>query len=354
MNTTETLDEVLARIRPADEGARVATVRTLDRKTKPPRSLGAIEDLACRIASIRGVAPASPPTPAIVVVAGDHGVAVEGVSAYPREVTGQMLRNFADGGAAVCVLARQTGARLLVVDAGVLGAPTIPGVRRLRFGEGTANFTLGPAMYGHVAISAVEAGIGLARELAAGGVDLIALGEMGIANTTAAAAICAALLGVAPEAVCGRGTGVDDDGLGRKIDAVRRGLAVNAVDGSDPIRVLAAVGGFEIAMMTGVALGCASERVPVLLDGAVAGASALVASRLAPASVDAMIAATRSPEPAHTLVLLDLGLSPLLDLGLRLGEASGAALALPIVRAALAILAEMATFEGAGVSDAGA
>jgi nicotinate-nucleotide--dimethylbenzimidazole phosphoribosyltransferase len=354
VTTTTALEATLAAIRPADEAARLATMRALDAKTKPRGSLGAIEDLVCRIAAIRGATPASPPSPAIIVVAADHGVAAEGVSAYPSEVTAQMLETFASGGAAISVLARQAGARLIVLDAGVATAAPIPGVRRLDLPRGTANLAAGPAMTRGQAVSAIEAGIDLAAELVRDGIDVVAVGEMGIANTTSAAAMCAALLGVRAEAVCGRGTGVDDEGLARKIRAVRRGLAVNDIDATDPIGVLAAVGGLEIAVASGIMLGCSAGRVPAILDGAVVGAAALVAARLAPACVDAMIAATRSPEPAHTLVLLDLGLSPLLDLGLRLGEASGAALALPLVRAALALLHEMATFEDAGVTDAGA
>jgi nicotinate-nucleotide--dimethylbenzimidazole phosphoribosyltransferase len=346
------LHATIASISPADEAARAATARALDAKAKPRGSLGAIEELASRIAAIRGMEPPSPPMPAIVVVAADHGVAAENVSAYPGEVTAQMLRTFASGGAAVCVLSRLSGSRLVVVDAGVVGAGSIPGVRRLGFGPGTANFTRGPAMSHADAISAAEAGIALADELIGDGIDVAAVGDMGIANTTSAAAVCAALLRVQPESVCGRGTGVDDAGMSRKIAAVRRGLSVNRVDASDPIGVLAGVGGFEIAVLSGLVLGCAAGRIPVVLDGVVVAAAALVAARLAPACVDAMIAATRSPEPAHTLVLLELGLSPLLDLGLRLGEASGAALALPLVRAALALLDEMATFATAGVTNA--
>jgi nicotinate-nucleotide--dimethylbenzimidazole phosphoribosyltransferase len=354
LTTTTALEQTIAAIRPASETARAATARALDHKTKPRGSLGAVEDLAARIAAVGGRTPSSPPTPAIVVAAADHGVAAEGVSAYPSEVTAQMLRTFASGRAAISVLARQTGSRLIVVDAGVAGAGPIPGVRRLGLGAGTANFADGPAMARETAVSAMDSGVALASEVADDGVDVVAVGDMGIANTTSAAAVCAALLDVPAEAVCGRGTGVGEAGLARKIDAVRRGLAVNDVDAGDPIGVLAAVGGLEIAVLSGIVLGCAARRIPVVLDGAVVGAAALVAARLAPACVDAMIAGTRSPEPAHTLALLELGLSPLLDLGLRLGEASGAALALPLVRAALALLQEMATFDEAGVSDAGA
>ncbi len=358
MTTTSALDATLAAINPADEDARLATQGALDAKTKPRRSLGALEDVACRIGAVRGRVPGPIRSPAIVVVAADHGVAAHDVSAYPREVTSQMLRNFADGGAAVSVLARRAGARLVVVDAGVDGPP-VAGVRRLELGRAldggraTDDVTVEPAMSRGRALDAIDAGVRLAAELVADGVDLIALGEMGIGNTTAAAAVCGALLRVPAEAVCGRGTGVDEAGLARKIGVVTRALRTH-VSADDAIGVLAAVGGLEIAVLAGVILGAAARRTPVVLDGAVVGAAALVAARAAPSSVDAMIAGTRSPEPAHTLVLLELGLSPLLDLGLRLGEASGAALAVPLVASALALVEEMATFDQAGVSDAGA
>jgi nicotinate-nucleotide--dimethylbenzimidazole phosphoribosyltransferase len=360
MRATTALEEALAAIRPADEDARTATREAFDAKTKPRRSLGALEDVACRIGAIRGRVPHGVPKPAIVVVAADHGVAEEGVSAYPREVTAQMLRNFAAGGAAVSVLARRADARLVVVDAGVVGVEAIEGVRRLDLGRdgdgdrGTHDFALGPAMTRERALRALEGGVELASELVEDGVDLVALGEMGIANTTSAAAVCAALLGAPPDAVCGRGTGIGEEALARKIEVVGRALRTNRIDAADPVGVLAAVGGLEIGVLTGLMLGCAARGIPVVLDGAVVGAAALLAARLAPASVDTMVAGTRSPEPAHTLVLLELGLSPLLDLGLRLGEASGAALALPLVISSLALLDEMATFDDAGVSDAGA
>jgi nicotinate-nucleotide--dimethylbenzimidazole phosphoribosyltransferase len=204
------------------------------------------------------------------------------------------------------------------------------------------------------AVAGILAGAAIAEELVAEGFGLVATGDMGIGNTTAAAALCAALLPTGPEAVCGRGTGVDDEGLARKVDAVRAALAVNAPVADDPVGVLAAVGGFELAVLTGVCLGAAAAHAVVLLDGFVTGAAALVAARLAPPAAGAMVASHLSPEPGHALVLADLGLRPLLDLGLRLGEGSGAALALPLVSAALAILADMATFESAGVTDAGA
>jgi nicotinate-nucleotide--dimethylbenzimidazole phosphoribosyltransferase len=351
------LERTLASIEPADDAASSETARRLDAKTKPLGSLGRLELVACRLAAIRGEVPGEPLHAAIVVAAGDHGVWDEGVSPYPRSVTAQMLANFAGGGAAVAVLARQAGARLVPVDAGVVDAPAAAGIRSgvVDGVRGTANMVDGPAMERAAAVGSIERGIELVGELADEGVQLVAVGDMGIGNTTAASALCAALLPASPATVCGRGTGLDDAGLAHKVEVVRAALIANGLDASasgDPVRVLAAVGGLEIAFLVGVILGAAARRLPVLLDGFVTGAAALVAAKLSPVAVDAMIAATRSPEPGHTLVLERLGLEPLLDLGLRLGEGSGAALALPIVRSAVAIVAEMATFEAAGVSRA--
>jgi nicotinate-nucleotide--dimethylbenzimidazole phosphoribosyltransferase len=329
----------LPHIPSVNEDARAAARRALDAKTKPRGSLGRIEDLAVQIAAIRGTAEPGRLRAAIVVAAADHGVAAEGVSAYPQEVTREMVANFESGGAAVCVLARASRTMLRVIDAGV--------------GRPTQNIATGPAMSREQAVGRIEDGIAVSDELARDGVGVIALGEMGIGNSTSAAALSAALLGVAPAAVCGPGTGLDEAGLARKIAVVERSLAVNAVDAADPVGVLAALGGFELAVLCGVALGGAGNRQVVLLDGFIASTAALVAARLAPRSVEAMVAAHLSSEPGHRLVLDELRLEPLLDLGLRLGEGSGAALALPLLDASLAILAEMATFEEAGVTDAG-
>jgi nicotinate-nucleotide--dimethylbenzimidazole phosphoribosyltransferase len=246
-----------------------------------------------------------------------------------------MLANFAAGGAAVCVLARRAGAELRVFDLGV-GAPT-------------ADISAGPAMSRERAEECLARGDAVAAELAADGFGVVALGEMGIGNTTSASALVAVFLGAEPAAVVGRGTGVDDEGLARKVEVVGQALAANPT--ADPLGTLAALGGFEIAFLSGVAIGAAKRRLVVLLDGFITGAAALAAERLTPGARDAMVAAHVSPEPGHRLVLEALGLEPLLDLGLRLGEGSGASLALPIVQAALAILDEMATFESAGVSD---
>jgi nicotinate-nucleotide--dimethylbenzimidazole phosphoribosyltransferase len=354
----ELIESTAARVPAADAAAAAAARAALDSKTKPRGSLGRLEDLACRVAAIRGCAAVEPLSPVVVVCAGDHGVAEEGVSAYPQEVTGQMLRNFAAGGAAVCVLARQAGAALVVADIGVRERVRLPEVLDRRVRAGTANAALGPAMTVQEAERAVATGIELAAELAGRGAGIVALGEMGIANTTAASALTCALLRVDPDAACGRGTGLDDDGLARKRAVVRRMLAANEPPGTpaagDPLRTLAGVGGLEIAALAGVVLGCAARRMPVLVDGFITAAAALAATRVQPRCADALIAAHRSPEPGHALILEALRLDPVLDLGMRLGEGSGAALALPIVAASVAVLADMASFEQAGVTDAGA
>lgn len=347
------LAETIARIEPADRAVLAAAQAALDAKTKPRGSLGRLEELACRMAAIRRSADPGRLEAAVVVAAGDHGIADEDVSSYPQEVTRQMLATFAAGGAAICVLAREARASLLVVDAGVASPLPDRRIRQARTGPGTANAARGPAMSRPQALVAIAAGIELAAELAGRGVGIVALGEMGIANTTAASALCAALLPADPASVCGRGAGLDDEGVRRKVVVVHRALAANRPDTGDPVGVLAALGGFEIALLVGLALGAAAERLPVLLDGFITGAAALVACRLAPPVTESMVAAHRSPEPGHRLVLEALALSPLLDLALRLGEGTGATLALPIVHASLAVLAEMATFADAGVTDAG-
>jgi nicotinate-nucleotide--dimethylbenzimidazole phosphoribosyltransferase len=347
----ESLEGTIAAIRPVEPAVAEEAQRRLDAKTKPRGSLGRLEALAVQVAGARGTLGPGALRPVIVVVAADHGIARQGVSAYPQEVTRQMLANFAAGGAAVCILARDAGATLVVVDAGVAEPLGDPAIRNLRLGSGTADFSERPAMSREQAVASVEAGIRLAEELVLAGHGLIALGEMGIANTTAAAALTAALLGIDSAETCGRGTGLDDVQLAHKVEVVRRALELHDLDAADTLGALAAVGGFEIGVLAGLALGAAG--VPVVLDGFITGAAALVAVRLAPALADRLVASHRSPEPGHALILDALGLEPLLDLGLRLGEGSGAALALPLVRSALAVLEEMATFTDAGVTDAG-
>jgi nicotinate-nucleotide--dimethylbenzimidazole phosphoribosyltransferase len=334
-----------------DDTAGRAVLDAWDEKTKPRGSLGELESLTARVGAIRGTADLGPLPAAIVLAAGDHGYAAEGVSAYPASVTRQMLAAYADGRAAINILARRAGAEVLVVDAGVSEPFEHPAVRSLRLGAGTRNGAQEPAMTREEAERGLEAGTGLLTELADRGVGIVALGDMGIGNTTAASSLAAALLPARPEEVCGRGTGIGDEALARKIEVVRRALGVNNPAAGDPAGTLAAVGGYELAVLAGVSLAAPARRAVVLLDGFVTAAAALVAVRMDEAVADFLAASHRSPEPGHALILAELGLVPLLDLGLRLGEGTGAALALPLVQSALALLAEMATFEDAGVAD---
>jgi nicotinate-nucleotide--dimethylbenzimidazole phosphoribosyltransferase len=340
-------------IQPLDERAMADARDELDAKTKPRRSLGRLEELAVQLAGMRGTATPKPLAGTVVVAAADHGVAAEGVSAYPQEVTRQMLANFVTGGAAISVLARTIGLQLVVVDAGVVVPLDNSTIRNLRLGAGTANAVNGAAMTREQAGEAIRRGRALAEELAGDGASVIGLGEMGIANTTSAAAVTAALLDRDPTDVCGPGTGLDAAGVAHKSAVVRRMLDRSHPDPNDPMGVLAAVGGFEIGLLAGVALGAASCRAVVVLDGYISGAAGLVAARLLPEVRGYLVASHRSPEPGHRIILDALELQPLLDLGLRLGEGSGAALAYPLLVAARAILVEMSTFGDAGVTDTG-
>jgi len=348
------LQKTCEAILPVDPEAAAQAQLRLDAKTKPRRSLGMLEDLACRLAAIYRTA--SPPLPdkAVVVMAGDHGVAEEGVSAYPAEVTAQMVHNFAAGGAAINVLARQVGARIVVVDMGTKAASVPKSVRDERLGAGTQNMTRGSAMSHEIAVRALETGIRLAGELASEGIGLIAVGDMGIGNTTAASAVTAVLTKTSVDQVTGRGTGIDGEQLQRKITAVKRALESNKLKSHDPLDVLAKVGGFEIGGLAGILLGAAAHHVPVVLDGFITGAAALIAVGLCSRVPDYLIAGHRSAEPGHAVILRHLELQPLLDLHLRLGEGTGAVLAMILVEAAQRILGEMATFSSAGVSDSGA
>ncbi|HEX7598258.1 MAG TPA: nicotinate-nucleotide--dimethylbenzimidazole phosphoribosyltransferase, partial [Polyangia bacterium] len=335
------LPQVLAAIVEPNQVVAAETQRVLDRKTKPRGSLGRLEFLACQIAGIRGEVRPALPKKAIVVMAGDHGVTAEGVSAYPQEVTRQMVLNFAGGGAAINVLARQAGARLVVVDMGVKDAGNIPGVLDRRVGNGTANMAAGPAMGEDQATAAIEHGVALVEELVSDGVTLLGIGEMGIGNTTSASALVAAYSGEEVEAVTGRGTGVDDAGWAKKVAVIRRALAVNRAAKLSPLGVLAALGGFEIAGLAGVVLGAAALHVPVILDGFIASTAALAAVRIAPAAAGTVLPSHRSVEAGHRRVLERLGVRPILDLDMRLGEGTGAALAMHLVEASLLILRDM-------------
>ncbi len=344
------LSRLLSAIGAPPAGAASEAQHHLDSLTKPPGSLGRVEEIALRMAVLRGGAPRVE-RPVIFTFAADHGVVAEGVSAYPQVVTAQMVENFLRGGAAVNVLARQAGATVVIADFGVASPlPVSSGLVSCAVAPGTANMARGPAMTREQAVRAIEAGARLALEAIDGGADLLGTGEMGIGNTTAASAITAAITGESPERVTGRGTGVDDAALSRKVEVVRRALGVNAPDPSDGLDVLAKVGGFEIAGLVGVILAGAARRVPVVLDGFISGAAGLIAVTRAPEARHALFASHRSVEPGHAAVLSHLGLTPYLDLDMRLGEGTGAALFIHLARAAALVWNEMATFKSAGVS----
>ncbi|MBI2562768.1 MAG: nicotinate-nucleotide--dimethylbenzimidazole phosphoribosyltransferase [candidate division NC10 bacterium] len=320
--------------------------------TKPPGSLGRLEELSVLLAGMTGQTRPRLDRKAVIVMAADHGVAAEGVSAYPAEVTAQMVANFARGGAAINVLARAAGVRVVTVDMGVR-APLgeFPNVRSLRVGPGTRNFLHEPAMTRQEAVLTIETGIAVALEERSRGLDLVATGDMGIGNTTAASAITAVLTGCTPVQVTGPGTGLEPARITQKTRVIGKALERHRPDPQDAVDVLSKVGGFEIGGLAGVILGAAAHRIPVVLDGFIAGAAALLAVRLAPEAGAFLIAGHRSAEPGHRIALKALELEPLLELELRLGEGTGAVLAMPLVEAAARILDEMATFEEAGVSD---
>jgi len=342
----------VAAVRPVGHALAPVVQGRLDRLTKPPGSLGRLEGLALRLALAQDTQKPRAAPRAVLVFAADHGIAAEGVSAYPREVTAQMVLNFLAGGAAVNVLARQADARLTVVDVGVdHDFEEIPGLVDAKVRRGTASITRGPAMTRDEAARAVAVGIAAAERAVGDGAALLAVGDMGIGNTTPSAAITACMTAHAPADVTGPGTGVDGEALARKVAAVETALAVNRPDAADALGVLAAVGGLEIGAIAGAILGAARHRVPVLIDGFIATAGALIANGLCPAVAGYLVAAHRSAEPGHGFALAHLGLDPLLALDLRLGEGTGAVLAMHLADAAVRILDEMATFEGAGVSD---
>jgi nicotinate-nucleotide--dimethylbenzimidazole phosphoribosyltransferase len=354
------LDETVAAIVAPDAAARAAAGERLDRMTKPRGSLGRVEDVAVTLAGISGSCPPPVPEPAAVAVfAADHGVHAQGVTPWPQEVTAQMVGNFLAGGAVVNAFARRLGAEVCVVDVGVAaplpnaGIGAVPGLLPRRVADGTADMTGGPALTRAQAQSAVEVGIETARDLVAAGNRCLVTGDMGIANTTAAAALICVFTGADPAAATGRGTGIDDATLARKTAVVAAALRRHKPDPADPIGVLAAFGGLEHAALAGFVLGAAALRVPVLLDGVNAGAAALVAAALAPPSTGYCIAGHRSAEPGHAHALAHLGLQPLLDLGMRLGEGTGALLALPVLQAAVQALLDVATFDAAGVTEKG-
>lgn len=350
---TALLESTVDAIGPVDAGARAAARDRLDRMTKPRGALGRVEDVAVTLAGIAGVEVPPVPAPAAVAVfAADHGVHAQGVTPWPQEVTAQMVANLLAGGAVVNAFARQIGAEVQVVDVGVAAdLEPVPGLLPRKVAHGTADMTAGPAMTREQARRGIEHGIEVARDLVAAGNRCLLTGDMGIANTTAAAALICAFTGTDPATATGRGTGIDDETLARKTEVVRRALDLHRPDPADPVGVLAAVGGLEHAGLVGFVLGAAALRTPVLLDGVIAGSAALVAAALAPDVTGYCLAGHRSAEPGGHIVLEHLGLTPLLELDMRLGEGTGALLALPVLQGAARAMADVATFDSAGVTD---
>ncbi len=346
------VDETVAAIQPVDEAARARSDEHQLTLTKPAGSLGELETIAGRLAAMAGEFPPPIPEPAaLAVFCGDHGVHAQGVTPWPQEVTTQMALNVLAGGAMTSVLARQVGAEVAVVDVGVAAdLPDAPGLMRRKVAPGTADMTQGPAMTPDQCRQAIDVGIDVARDLVAQGNRLLATGDLGIANTTASAALVSVFTGAPAEQVTGRGTGIDDEMLARKIEVVDRAVTVNGADRADALHALAAVGGLEHAALVGFLLGAAALRTPVVLDGVIAASAGLAAAALAPQAVDYWFAGHVSAEPASRLAVAELGLRPLLDLGMRLGEGSGAVLAVPVIQAAARVVHEGATFESAGVA----
>jgi nicotinate-nucleotide--dimethylbenzimidazole phosphoribosyltransferase len=347
------LAETVSNIRPLDAKALGEAWERQKRMTKPAGALGMLEIISAQLSGLSRMCPPPIPEPAAVAIfAGDHGVHAQGVTPWPQEVTGQMVANFLGGGAVCNAFANQVGAEVCVVDVGVASdLPATPGLLPRKVRPGTADMTMGPAMTREEAIAALEVGIETARDLVAAGNKALLTGEMGIANTTASAALISVFTGADPAEVTGRGTGINDETLARKTEVVRRAIDFHQPDPADPIGVLAAIGGLEHAAMVGLLLGGASLRTPVILDGVSAGAAALVARAIAPEVLAACIAGHRSAEPGHVAALNKLGLRPLIDLDLRLGEGTGALLALPIVQSAARAMHEVATFDSAGVTE---
>lgn len=355
------IEQTIAAIGPLDEAAMREARELQARLTKPPGALGVLENLSVRLAGLAGQCPPPLPEPAAVAVfAADHGVHAQGVTPWPQEVTAQMVANFLAGGAVVNAFAKQVGAEVSVVDVGVAAdLAAAPGLLPRKVAYGTADMTQGPAMTAQEARRAVEIGIEVARDLVSAGNRCLITGDMGIANTTASAALIAAFTGLPPERVTGRGTGIDDATHAHKIEVVRAALTrhnlLNGIDGPADAKgvlgVLAGIGGLEHAALAGFILGAAALRVPVVLDGVIAGAAALAAVALCPDALEACVAGHRSAEPGHAATVDHLGLRPLVDLELRLGEGTGALLALPLVQSSVRVLHEVATFDSAGVSD---
>jgi nicotinate-nucleotide--dimethylbenzimidazole phosphoribosyltransferase len=347
------LSRILKAIKPLDRKAMAAARVRQDELTKPKGSLGRLEELSIKIAGIKGEIIHGFEHKAIVTMAADHGVVSEGVTLHPQEVTRQMVFNFLNGGAGINVLARFIGARVVVVDVGTAGDFSLqPNLVCRKVAYGTKNMVKQAAMTRREAMKSIEAGIDVVEDEIAKGLDIVGTGDMGIGNTTASSAICAAIMGESVEKVTGRGEGLGDEQLAHKVEVIQRALELNKPNPRDPVDVLSKVGGFEIGGLAGVMLAAAAHRVPVVIDGFISGAAALIATELSPGLKDYLIAAHLSAESGHAVLLQYLGLTPLLSLEMRLGEGTGAALGIVIVEAAVKTLAEMATFGEAGVTQA--
>lgn len=347
----EKIKKIISKIKPINKKAMKNARDRLDNLTKPLGSLGKLEEIAERISGIRGRLAPVIKQKAIFTLAGDHGVVAEGVSAYPTEVTAQMVYNFVKCKAGINVLARHVGARVIVVDMGVaIDLEHRPTIVNKKVAYGTKNIAKGSAMTHEQAIQSIKTGVELVENELSKGIDIIGAGDMGIGNTTSSSAITAVITGAEVKKVTGSGTGIDDAVLKHKIKVIRQALKINQPNPNDPIDVLAKVGGFEIGGLVGVILAGATHQLPVVLDGFIVGAAGLIAYSLAPQVKDYLFAAHCSVEKGHKIILNKMGLKPLLDLGLRLGEGTGAALGISIIEAATKILNEMATFEEAAVS----
>jgi len=347
---SELLSRIIEMVKPLDGRAMTEAQARQNLLTKPRDSLGRLEGLSVQLAGIQGRSVPQIRHKAIITMAGDHGVVAEGVGNWPQEVTAQMVCNFLNGGAGINVIAHQVGARIIVVDMGVAtGLEPHPQLLSRRIAPGTRNIAQGQAMTREQAVTAVETGMEIVAAEVAKGLDIVGTGDMGIGNTTASSAICAVMMGRPAAEVTGRGTGITDEQLKHKIEVIERALAVNRPDPEQPLEVLAKVGGFEIGGLVGVMLGAAAHRIPVVIDGFISGAAALIATALSPKLKDFLIAGHVSDETGHRLVLNHLGLEPLLDLGMRLGEGTGAALGIFLAETSARVLAEMATFAEAGV-----
>jgi len=351
-NSASLIAQVSRQIRPIDQTWLSAARERQLTLTKPPNSLGRLEEIANRLAAIQRTATPIARKKRIYVVAGDHGVTIEGVSAYPREVTSQMVDNFLRGGAAINVLGRAGGIEVRVVDAGVdADLSDRAELIHAKVVRGTANFAIGPAMTREAAEACLVKGIELAQAAVSDGINLLGIGEMGIGNTTAASAITAVLLNCDPERVTGRGTGIDDAGMAHKIEVIRRAIEINKPQADDAIDILAKVGGAEIGVMAGIVLGAAANHLPVVADGFISTSAAALALNLQPNVRDYLFNGHRSAERGHTALIEFIGEQPLLDLSMRLGEGTGAALAMHVIEGAAKLLCEMATFADAGVSN---